>query len=430
MEYKEILDYCINSLKLKGVHKSKCTLNLEERRELYFKNDKMKMFRTTYNANLQLTSIIDNKLGMITLNKLDKEAIDKAIDRVITTSKSSKSDPANDISELQPSADLVSGVMTPDNDKMYLRLSEFLTFVKTAYPFILFEEGGISYIKSNYYFENSNGVYFTHNHAYYLFLVVFTSKKDNKISSINYTYKFMNDLEGKLIDTVNLKALLKQSMDEIDAKSFDHKFEGEVIIAPDCMGDMLEPFMNHLRDNYLVTGVSLLKDKLNTKIASDKLTILSNPISNTFATNNFINEDGFKNKNAVIVEKGILKTFLLTLYGSKKTNQTRAITDGSNISVVEGNTSISEMIKNTKRGILLGRFAGGYPNDNGDFSGSAKNSYYIEDGEIKFPVKEIMISGNVLKMLNDIIEISEESIDYGFCKYPWMKVKGITVTGT
>jgi len=429
MEYKEILDYCIKNLKIKGADKSKCSLNLDEKREFYFKNNKIRMLRTAYNANLKLVSIIENKIGMTTINKLDKESLDKAIEETIALTSASEPDPANDISELQPSADFVYGVTNPDNNKMFTRLYEFLTHVNAAYPFIHLEEGGVSYERNNIYFKNSNGVDYSQNQAYYQFLVVFTSKKDGKISSINYTWKLMNDLEEKLIDSVNLKALLKQSMDEIDAISIEHQFEGDIIITPDCMGEMLEPIVNHLRDHYLITEASLFKDKLNTKIASEKLTLRSNPVFKTSAIKSFINEDGYKNENAVIIEKGILKTFLLTLYGSKKTGKNRALTDGSNLSVDSGSASLSEMIKNTSKGIILGRFAGGYPSANGDFSGSAKNSYYIENGEIKFPVKEIMISGNVFRMLQDIVEVSKESVDFGYCKYPWMKVKNITVSG-
>jgi PmbA protein len=173
----------------------------------------------------------------------------------------------------------------------------------------------------------------------------------------------------------------------------------------------------------------LLKDKLNEKIASEKFTLRADPVCDCYATNNFITGDGYKNQNAVIIEKGVLKTFLLSLHGAKKTGKARSLTDGSNMSVDTGDTALADMIKNTKQGILLSRFSGGEPNNNGDFSGIAKNSYYIENGEIKYPVKEIMINGNALGMLNDIAEISKESIDYGFSNYPWVKIKNITISG-
>ena len=68
------------------------------------------------------------------------------------------------------------------------------------------------------------------------------------------------------------------------------------------------------------------------------------------------------------------------------------------------------MIKDIDKGILLCRFSGGSPSDNGDFSGVAKNSYYIENGEIKYPITETMVSGNANEMFNNLDNISKEQI--------------------
>ena len=87
-----------------------------------------------------------------------------------------------------------------------------------------------------------------------------------------------------------------------------------------------------------------------------------------------------------------------------------------------------ELIKNIKKGILLERFSGGRPSADGEFSGVAKNSYYIENGEIKYPISETMISGNIQEMFNNIGEISIDRIDFGYCIFPWISFKGVTVS--
>ncbi len=86
------------------------------------------------------------------------------------------------------------------------------------------------------------------------------------------------------------------------------------------------------------------------------------------------------------------------------------------------------MISGIDKGILLSRFSGGSPSDNGDFSGVAKNSYYIENGEIKYPISETMISGNIFQMLNDIKDISKETINDGSSIYPWIQFSGLTIS--
>ena len=426
MTYKEILDYCIEQFREKGMSKSKCMLNQSEIRELYFNNGEISMLRTTFNYNLQLTAIKDHKKGTILLNKIDKDSLDTAIKETVALAESSNPEEANEISEMQPAEDFESGILVADDDKMYFRMNEFLKHVKEAYPITSFREGGLSFKKNNFYFKNSNGVDYSSNSGFYQVGIMFSSKQGKKTSSFNSTRKYMKELNEPLINIVNLKTLLKQSVEEIEAKPFDQKFVGDIIITPECMGSMIGPVLGHLYDYSHITGSSLFKDKLGEKIASEKLTIRSQPISNEFAVNSFFSGDGYKNENVNIIENGVLKSFMLTLFGAKKVGKERTKTDGANMSVDPGDVKLADMIKNTKKGILLSRK---YHNDNGDFSGIAKNSYYIEDGEVKYPVNEIMISGNLIKMINDIVEISEEVTDFGHVKYPWMKVEDITISG-
>ena len=49
-----------------------------------------------------------------------------------------------------------------------------------------------------------------------------------------------------------------------------------------------------------------------------------------------------------------------------------------------GEQALTEIITNTQEGVILGRLSGGTPADKGDFSGIAKNSYYVKDGQIQF----------------------------------------------
>jgi PmbA protein len=71
----------------------------------------------------------------------------------------------------------------------------------------------------------------------------------------------------------------------------------------------------------------------------------------------------------------------------------------------------------------------GNPSENGDFSGVAKNSYLIEDGQIRMPVSETMIAGNIAQTLIDISAISKEFVDFGTALMPWVKTSGVTISG-
>jgi PmbA protein len=58
----------------------------------------------------------------------------------------------------------------------------------------------------------------------------------------------------------------------------------------------------------------------------------------------------------------------------------------------------------------------------------AKNSYLIENGEIKYPISETMVSGNVREMFENLDEVSSDQIDFGAGILPWISFNGITIS--
>jgi PmbA protein len=232
------------------------------------------------------------------------------------------------------------------------------------------------------------------------------------------------------LECSSFNTLLKQSVEQLDTKPLEGKFTGDVIITPECLGDMIEMYLDvYLSDTALIAGTSALKDKINQMVACEKLTLHSNPVSDEISDGYFITKDGFEAQNITIIDKGMLKTFMLNLYGANKTSKDRALNSGGAYVVESGDKSFDEIVKSIKKGMLVARFSGGNPSRSGDFSGVAKNSYYVEDGEIKYPVSETMISGNLYEMFNNIIDISKERVDFGNAILPWIAASGIIISG-
>ena len=134
-------------------------------------------------------------------------------------------------------------------------------------------------------------------------------------------------------------------------------------------------------------------------------------------------------ENYNIIEKGRLNAFLLGLYASNKLGLPRGKNDTMNAIVAPGDRSIGEIIASIDKGILVGRFSGGAPASNGDFSGVAKNSFLIENGKIGPALSETMISGNMADMLNRLRAISSEQVVDGMSVLPYMAFDGITISG-
>ena len=180
MNNKEILLYAQETLIEAGAQKTKCILTKKEKNELNVASGEISLFRTTFDTNLILTAIVDDKKGTISLNKLDKENIDDTAKQVVEMAISSKADEANDIAEKQPAKEFHKEPIKPDLDKMYDRLVEFMDFAKQKHPKTIIEEINFDFTSTESNIINSNGIDFTITKGIYSFVVVFTSKDGKK----------------------------------------------------------------------------------------------------------------------------------------------------------------------------------------------------------------------------------------------------------
>ncbi len=430
MTDKDTAEFCIEALKKAGADKSQCVLSKSKKYELNAEAGEISLLRTTFNTSIRLMAIKDKKRGYITLNGDDKTAIEEAAINAVKFSEASPQDEAYDIAEVQPPETFDNGIQEPDLDRVYNRLNNFIMEAKKRYPKVNMRTSSVDFTRTNSYLLNSNGVDFLSSQGIYEVVAMFSSQDGKKTSSFNYSVFSSKDLEKEIINSSSFDTLIKQSSEQTEAKPLEGKFTGDIIVTPDCLGDFMG-FISDMaiRDGSLIAGTSVYKDKLNKPIASDKFSLHSAPVSAEIADGYFVTPDGYKAENLTIIDKGVLKTFILSLYGSKKTGFERMSNTGNCYVVNPGDKSFDELVSSVKNGLLVARFSGGQPNDNGDFSGIAKNSYYIENGKIQYPVSETMISGNIPQMFLDIKDISKERVNFGSSILPWISFGGITVSG-
>ncbi len=430
MEQLEITGkYAIDAMMKAGADKAECFFSFVEKQEINVEVGEITLIRTNFERNLLMRAIKDQRKSSIRINKTEPEAIDKAVESLMQSVESSAPDPANDISDKQEHATFKNGPEKPNMDGMYNRLVSFLAYTRERYPKLIIEMGSIDYTRVHTLYTNTNDVKLISENSYYSFGPAFTSKDDEVSSSFNFTGVSMTNLDKELHGMGSVDTLMEQSVEHLRPKPFPSKVNGQIIIAPDCLGSLLGYVFGYLSDVPIMSGSSIYADKLGERIATPNLTIRSVPNSDEIAVGYHITMDGYAAKDMDIVENGVLKNFLLSQYGAKKTGHKRATSGGGAIVIERGDQSLQEMIAGIDEGILLSRFSGGQPNDNGDFSGVAKNSFYIKDGKLLYPISETMISGNLAELLMDITAISEERVDFGSGILPWIRAKGVVISG-
>jgi PmbA protein len=420
---------CVEALLKAGMDKAEAALNLSRKTELNLEGGKFSLMRTTDDVSLRLTGIKEMRRSQTTLNKTGGEALEAAVAQLVDLVDSGEPDPAVDIAPLQPKESFARGPEEPDCDLMYERLSRFAERTAEIYPTLILEQAILDHTAKKNRYANSNGTAFGSTMGSYTFFAMFTSKEGTSTSSFNYSVVSTMDLERDLWEMGTIEMLMGQSTGQTVTRAIPSTFTGDVIVTPDCLANFAGAVASHLEDYAMITGTSIYRNSLNETVADERLTLRSMPVHNELSEGYFVTDDGFRAENCTLIEKGVLRSFLLGLYGSRKTGLQRSANTGGIYVVDPGTDSFTDMVKSVDRGLLLCRFSGGNPSGNGDFSGVAKNSYYIENGEIRYPVSETMVAGNIGEMLRSVKGISAERVNNGFSIYPWITFSGITVSG-
>ena len=413
-----------------GADKAAVSLSRGEQSELNVDAGALSLYRSTVNVSMGLTAHVATAKGSVSLNRYDDASIREAAGRAVSMARASEPDAANDVSPACPPEAFSSGPREPDSEAMYERLREFVDYASSAYPSVKLEQCILDFGAGSSFYANSNGVEFREDSGLYGFSAMFTAKEGADASSFNYSGASHRSLAKALKDWGNVDELMRQSTGQLRAGTVDGSFEGELLITPDCLGDFLGMMDGvYLSDYPLITGNSPWRDSLGASVASPLLTVRSEPRGPLIEAGYSCTGDGFKAENCVLLEAGVLRNFTLGLYGSNKSGKPRCPSGGGAISVDAGRDSRDELVKSMKKGLLLSRFSGGSPSDNGDFSGVAKNSYLIEDGKIVRPVGETMVGGNLAALFNAVRGVSRERIDYGSACLPWLLAGGVTISG-
>ena len=428
---QDIAEYALEALKKAGADKAACKVARGCKEEFNVEANKFSLMRTLFNDELSLKAICGGRKGVAVVNKLDKDSVNKAVSDCIALAASATPDEAEDIAEKIANASFDRNIGGPDMDILFSRTQEFLEHLDNEYPRIVLEGMTSDYNAAQVTYINSNGVEFNDNREYYTFGTMFSAKDGEKSSSFSGYGANLSTLAVPFIDLGMQRTLLAESVKSLDTRMVDGKFIGKIIVTPACEDMIWQTLYDcFLSDLSLVQGTSRWKDSLGSKVSDSKLTMRAAPLNKSVVAGERFTADGYESQNTDLICNGVLTSFALSLYGSRKTGNPRAKnTAFSNIEVAAGDTPLADMIKSVGRGILLNRFSGASPGPSGDVSGVAKNSFLIENGVVTDALSETMVSFNILDILANIPAISTERCENGVSILPWCCFDGITISG-
>lgn len=213
-----------------------------------------------------------------------------------------------------------------------------------------------------------------------------------------------------------------------------------IVFEPMVARSLVDHVFEAANGDAIYRHASFLAGKLGEQIAGENVTIIDDgTIPGGFGTSPFDGE-GIPTRRTVVVERGVLKNYLLNTYTAKKLgmsttgNASRGLAGNpgigsGNLFLEKGTAGPKEIIASVKNGLYLTDFLGfGVNLVTGDFSRGA-SGIWIENGELTYPVEEITVAGNLKEMFKNIVAIGNDLEWRGSTACPTIMIEGMTVAG-
>ena len=398
-----------------------------ERFELDADTGGVNLVATNHDDTTALTVFRDGKRGSAEITGRDEAAIEAAIRNALDTASAARPDAANAVADADSAPPSHHGPERPDRDGMLAAVRNYLGEVRERFPLLRIRHAIYSFEDRRRSFANTAGVHRQERRAIHRFATMFGAKNGERSTSFNYASACAYEPFERLIKAGVIEPLIVDTMRSFDPKPVPGKFTGEVIITLACAASLAGTLTRALGGYALMGELTPYAHREGETIASPGFSLLNRPADPRFPDGSDFDACGVSTRNADVIRDGVFETFLIDFFCSRKLDRPQNA-GRCNLVIPPGERSIEALVRETRRGIVLARFSGGAPNHKLDFSGVAKNSFYVEDGEIRYPLIETMVSGNFQDLLMNIRAISSESVNFGGGEFPYLVASGVTIS--
>ena len=217
-----------------------------------------------------------------------------------------------------------------------------------------------------------------------------------------------------------------------------------VVFSPEIAKSIMGNVFEAANGDAIYRHATFFADMLGKQVAGENITIVDDGTMvfdgiGGFGTSPFDGE-GLPTRRKVIVERGILKNYVMNTYTARKLgmastgNASRGLAGNpgigaGNFYLEAGTLTPEQIIGDVKNGLYVTETMGfGVNLVTGDYSQGA-SGMWIENGEIAYPVEEITIAGNLKDMYKNIVAIGNDLVFRGASAAPTIRVEGMMIAG-
>jgi PmbA protein len=209
--------------------------------------------------------------------------------------------------------------------------------------------------------------------------------------------------------------------------------QATVMYDPQMAKSLIGHLIGSIKGGAIYKKASFMLDKVGEQVLPDFMTIAENPHKLGASGSAMHDGEGVGTPEyRAIVESGRLASYVLGSYSARKLGLESTANSGGvrNVSVTNTGQTFEELLAQVGTGLLVTELIGsGINMVTGDYSRGAAG-YWIENGELQYPVEEITVAGNLIDMYRNIVAIGNDIDDRGNTECGSIVVENMTIAGS
>jgi len=222
----------------------------------------------------------------------------------------------------------------------------------------------------------------------------------------------------------------ERTVRRLNARQID-TMQVPVLFEAPIASSLLGHFVGAVSGGSLYRKSSFLLGQLDQAIFAPHINIEDVPDIRKGLASSPFDDEGVRVQRRAIVENGVLRGYFLGTYSARKLGMRSTGNSGGNHNLIlrSGELDFAGLLKTMSRGLLVTELLGSGVNAvTGDYSRGAAG-FWVEHGEIQYPVQEITIAGNLKDMYRNITAVGNDVLVQGSKQCGSILVEGMTVAG-
>jgi PmbA protein len=437
----EALEDLLNEAKKAGASTADAVAAQSTSLSASMREGKLSDLERSESMEISLRVLVGKQQASLASSDIKRDTFRELAERAVATAKLAPEDPYVGLPEIEECAQSIPGLDLFDSAEppaeQLIEKARIMEETALANPAVTqVEESGASHSISSAVYRASNG--FTgaaRSSMYHLSASAIAGKGTTMVRDYDHAMAHHGGDLTKPEEVGGLAAIRAAS--RLNARKVPSA-KVPVVFSSRIAGSMLRYLLSGINGQSIARRSSFLMDSLGENIFGPQVTVIEDPHLVRGLRSRPFDGEGLPCEKRALVEKGKLNGLLLNLASARqlKMKSTGSASreggvpgiSASNVYMEKGALGPEALISDIKRGFLVVETMGfGVNSLTGDFSQGAAG-FWIEDGEVAYPVHELTIAGNLKNMFKNLTPANDLQFRTGI-DAPTLRIEGMTVAG-